>query len=147
VYLGSGNKPEDLIRRPNFKVIVHPKYNYRKNANDIALIKFDNNVELSAKVNLLCLPFDVESVPLNLILNEYLSMSLEDTDTKETFIQGNENYDCSSKYLNNPKHWTYEVENDGQIELKFRNSYYKPIDPLSQFCAGNKSKNLGFSNF
>jgi len=137
-----------LIRRSDFKIIIHPKYNYRKNANDIALIKFDNGVTLSSKVNLLCLPFDDKSVPLNLILNEFISMSLDDTETKETLIQGNANYDCSSKYLNNPHHARtnvieiddYDDPADCEIEQKFRNSYYKPIDPLSQFCAGNKSK-------
>jgi len=141
VYIGSGNNPNNLIRRPNFKIIVHPKYNKGTNANDIALIKFDNSVKLSTKMNLICLPFDIEGVPMNLTMSEYSSMSFDDSDIKETLIQGNDKFECSSKYFNYTNHRRpNDIETEDKTERKLLNSYFKPIDSLSQFCAGNKSK-------
>ncbi|KAL7016860.1 hypothetical protein ACKWTF_010166 [Chironomus riparius] len=142
VYLRTGSRLNDMIRKPKFSIILHPEYDSETYANDIALIKFNNAMELATKVNLICLPFNDVNVPMNLLMSEYSSMSSDDIDLNETSIQGSN--DCSSKYY---EFVNSQRPNEIQTEAKTakNHSKYKPINGINQFCGGNKTLAKGNS--
>ncbi|XP_070490879.1 granzyme-like protein 1 [Chironomus tepperi] len=133
IYLGDEKNLAELRMVVKFEIIIHPKYNSETYANDIALLKFVNSVALSPKVNTICLPFDEPNILVNLTLSLYDSLSLVDSRLSENFMEGFDKYNCSLQFFEHGK----REDTD--------NIFYRPIDPLNQFCAGNETLPQGNS--
>lgn len=128
-----------------FEKIFHPKFvnDPQVKSADIGIVKFKNPIQLSADINVICIPFLIPEIPKNLDLTVWKKgYTIEKPLIKKLKVMRKGTINCSTKYFNlfaSVKFKKHVSINFTDIKIKSEEIGYKTITH-NEFCAGSKSR-------